>query len=377
MTAFFARALAGSHRAAVSLLACCLLLAACADKGDTDGQAVVEPAVAQITVMEVQQRPWQASIDAYGRIVAAEKVVIGVDVAGTVEQVLFKEGQAIAAGQILLELEKSKQQLRLQRAGADVATARAELAKAQGTYERYRALIGRQVVAEEDFKQTEAAYSAAKARLEQAMAAEKLAQQELRDLTLISPVDGIVEVESAEPGQKVRPGDQLAVVQTNDTLQVVTYVTEKEVNLLHPGALAPMQTPGVPGRIYEARIESVGSTADPRTGNFPVKLRVDNSDGLLREGMSAQIQLQGREGDTLLAVPRSAVVDRDRQRVVFVIREGRAVKVVPSLGMAMGDWIPVLSGLQAGDQVAIDTLSALVDGTEVTVTPTAATSANP
>ena len=114
----------------------------------------------------------------------------------------------------------------------------------------------------------------------------------------------------------------------------------------------------------------------PSAGS-PVKLRVDNSDGLLREGMSAQIRLQGREGDSLLAVPRSALVDRDRQRVVFVIRDGRAVKVVPSLGMAMGDWIPVLSGLQAGDLVAISSLSALVDGTEVVVDTAAAASANP
>ena len=60
--------------------------------------------------------------------------------------------------------------------------------------------------------------------------------------------------------------------------------------------------------------------------------------------MSAQIRLQGREGEQVLAIPRSAVVDRDRQRVVFVVRDGRAVQVAPSLGMAMGDWLPVLSG---------------------------------
>ncbi len=341
------------------------LLIACegADEAEVS-RASVTAEVPQVSVLEVQQRPGRHLIEAYGRLVAAEKVVIGVELAGTVAEVLFREGQSIEAGQLLLRLKENKQRLRLDRATADVATARAELARAQGTFERYRALIGRQVVSEEDFKQTEAAYDAAVARLQQALAAEKLAQQELRDLRLISPVDGIVESESVEPGQKVRPGDQLAVVQTTDSLQVVSYVTEREVNLLHPGDIAPMQTPGVPGREYETRIESIGSTAHTNTGNFAVKLRVDNSDGLLREGMSAQIQLRGRE-EQVMAVPRAAVVDRDRQRVVFVVRDGRVVRVSPSLGMSMGDWIPVLSGLSEGDLVAVDNLSLLYEGVAV------------
>jgi membrane fusion protein (multidrug efflux system) len=283
--------------------------------------------------------------------------------------VLFKEGQKIVAGQVLLQLEDRKQLLRLERASADVASTRAELSRAESTFKRYQALMGQQVISEDDYKQKESAYNAALAQLQQVMAVEKLAQQELRDLTLISPVSGIVEVESVEPGQKVHPGQQLAVVQTANSMQVLSYVTEKEVNLLHVGDVAPMRTPGVPGRNYEARIESIGSTADSRTGNFAVKLRVDNGDGLLREGMSAHIQLQGDQGRDRLALPRSAVVDRDRRRVVFLVRDGRAVAVAPSLGMAMGDWIPVLSGLSAGDQVVIDQLALLADGSPVQARP--------
>lgn len=359
--------MSGNRLIKVLATGCLLLLAGCDGDQEEGASMAVQPRIAEVEVLSLQLQPWLHSIEAFGRIVAAEKVVIGVETAGTVARVLFTEGQGIEAGQLLLELEDNKQRLRLERAAADVARSRAELAQAQGTYERYRALIGRRVVSEQDFKQTESAYNAAQARVEQAIAAEKLAQQELRDLSLISPVDGVVEHEAVEPGQKVRPGEELAIVQAGTSLQVVSYVTEKEVNLLHPGDLAPMTSPGVAGREYQARIESIGSTADPKTGNFPVKLRVDNSDGLLREGMSARITLQSSEPEQRLLVPRHAVVDRDRQRVVFVVREGRAFQLTPSLGMGQGDWVVVRSGLSAGDQLVVSNLPQLNDGSELVV----------
>jgi RND family efflux transporter MFP subunit len=330
---------------------------------------LVEPEVieaeVEVEVMALQLRPWRQRINTYGRIVSAEKVVIGVEIAGTIASVHFHEGQQIKVGQTLVLMDARKQKLRLERANANVATARIEREKAHGTYRRQQTLLGRQVIAEETYQQSEANYHAARARLEQAKAAQKLAQQELEDLTLISPVDGTVESESIEPGQRVRPGDTLALIQTTDSLQVITYVRENEVNLLRLGDVAPVQSPGVPGRTYQARIESVGNTADPRTGNFPVKLRIDNADALLREGMSAQVELHSRQDEQRLAIPSGAVTDRDRQHVVFVERDERAVRITPALGMEVDGWVPVVSGLAAGDRLIINQLALLADNNRV------------
>jgi len=361
---------AGPRRSAALWLT---LLAACNPRSPSPtAPAAVDPTPLGVSVVEVRAHPWFQSIDTFGRFVAAEKLTLGVEVAGTVTEVLFSEGQHIEAGQTLVRLDDRKQRLRLERARADAASASVELGQARSTFERYQELIERRVVAEEAYRQTESAYQAAQARLEQAIAAREIARQELRDLTLSSPVAGIVESEAVEPGQKVLPGDTLAVIQTASSLQVLTYVREEEVNLLHPGDAAPVQSPGVPGRLYQARIESIASAADPRTGNFAIKLRVDNQDGLLREGMSARISLRSQQGMPVLTVPAGAVVDRDRRRVVFLVRDGLAASVAPVLGLAADGWVPVTGGLAAGDRVIVDPIALVADGKRVRVTATQA-----
>ena len=352
------------------MLVSALLVSACGQRTAPYAPAnEVETSPLPVSVFELRPQIWHQTIQTFGRLVSAEKVTIGVEVAGTVAEVRFKEGQTVKAGQTLLVLDDRKQRLRLERASADVASARAELNRSLGTFQRYRALRSRQVIAEEAYKQTEAAYKAARASLKQAVAERALVRQELRDLNLVSPVDGVVESESVEPGQRVQPGQQLALLQTVNSLQVITYVREQEVNLLKPGDLAPVESPGAPGRAYQARIESVASAADPRTGNFAIKLRVDNADGMLRDGMSATIELRSQAGELLLMVPRAAVTDRNRRRVVFVLREGRAQRIAPVLGLGVGDQIPVRSGLESGDQLIIEPLSLVTDQKAVVAVP--------
>lgn len=354
------------------LLALCLgLLCACRPPAPPPAPiAAADPAPLDVTVVELRPRPWYQDIEAFGHLVAAEKLSLGVEVAGTVARVQFSEGQHIEAGQTLVQLDDRKQRLRLERASADVASATAELNQARSTYGRYQELIERRVISEEAYRQTEASFQAAQARLEQAIAAREIARQELRDLTLSSPVAGVVESEAVEPGQRVLPGDTLAVIQTSDSLQVITYVREQEVNLLHPGDVAAVESPGVPGRRYEARIEAVASAADPRTGNFAIKLRVDNRDGLLREGMSARVALRSQHGTAVPAVPAEAIVDRERRRVVFVVRDGRAASVAPELGLGVDDWVPVAAGLSAGEQVIVAPIALIADGKPVRVAAT-------
>jgi membrane fusion protein (multidrug efflux system) len=318
-----------------------------------------------VPVTEVKARPWRQTIDGFGHVVAAEKVMIGVETAGTVREIRVREGEQVNPGQVLLRLDDRKQRLRLERARADVVGLRAELERARGTYQRYQALMARQVVSEEAFKQTQAAAERASARLAEALAARALAQQELSDLTVHSPVSGVVEVEDVENGQKVQPGDVLVVLQSSGSLQVVTYVREEEVNLLRPGGSAPIHSPGVPGREYLGQIEAIASAADPKTGNFAVKLRVDNREGLLREGMSARVALRSALVEDTVVIPRSALIDRDRRRVLFVIDGGYARRVTPKLGLGSGEEVVVRAGLRPGDQLITGRLRLLVHNTPV------------
>jgi len=207
----------------------------------------------------------------------------------------------------------------------------------------------------------------ATARYEDALAAQRLAERELTESRVLSPVSGIVDRRLVETGETVMPGQLLGSVQVVDRVRVRVHVGEREVNDLRVGAVAEVRSAGVPGRVYQARIEAVGIKADPQTGNFPVKLTLSNEDGLLRPGMTARVQLQGLTHSDTLLIPDEALVDRRRRRVVYVVRDGKAVEIEPLLRASVGEEIPVLDGLHPGDRLVVAGMEQLIDGSPVKV----------
>ena len=93
---------------------------------------------------------------------------------------------------------------------------------------------------------------------------------------------------------------------------------------------------------------------------------MNDPDGLLREGMSARVILNGLRMHDALLIPRKALADRDRRRVIYKLEDNKAVALEPVLGLADNDRVRVLAGVKAGDQIIIDRLDLIVDGTAVT-----------
>ena len=304
---------------------------------------------------------------AFGHFESTEEVTISVDFSGTVKKVYFREGQNVSAGDLLIELDEQKQQLRIRQSKANLLSAQAELEKSRATYFRYRDLMIKGALSREQLKQSESSYERSRAMVEESEAALALAERELRETRIISPVSGVIDQKMVEPGQTVLPGNPLATVQVADTLRVVTFVSEREVNQLHLGDQAGVSTPAVPGRIFDARVELVSSVADPQTGNFAVKLTVSNADRQLRSGMSAQINMKGLVRKDVLVLNKRHLADRNRRRVVFIYKDGVAREVEPSFGASAGENLPVLAGLEAGDQVIVSHIDLLADGKAVTL----------
>jgi membrane fusion protein (multidrug efflux system) len=315
----------------------------------------------------LQPQDWQQTIQVYGAVEATEDVAVSVDFSGTVTSVHFKEGQRVSRGDLLVELDDTKQRLRLSRARSVLEGARAALEEARSTLDRRRNLEAKAAVSKELLENSEIAVRQAAAAYEDALASLGLAERELAESRVRSPVDGLVEKRDAEPGETVLPGRELASIQAVDVVRIVTFVGERDVNFLRSGAFARVTSPGVPGRSFEAVIESVGVQADPRTGNFPIKLTLPNADGLLRPGMTARVQLQGLREQQRLLIPDRALVDRNRRKVVFLAVDGLAREVLPVLRPAAGDLLPVIDGLSPGDRLIVSGLEYLIDGSPIEV----------
>lgn len=350
----------------------CLIVATLA--GCEQPEPVVKPDSRPLELVvnttTLQPRDWQLRFNAYGHFESTEEITISVDFSGSVRKVHFREGQNVSAGQLLIELDDQKQQLRVRQSKANLLSAQAELEKSRATYFRYRDLMTKGALSREQLKQSESSYESARAMVEESEAALALAEQNLRETRIISPVDGVIDQKLVEPGQTVLPGNALATVQVADTLRVVTFVSEREVNQLHLGDQATVSTPAVPAKVFAARVELVSSVADPQTGNFAVKLTVNNADRQLRSGMSATVNMSGVVRKNVLVINKKHLVDRNRRRVVFIYSDGVAREVEPTFGASAGDDLPVLAGLEAGDQLIVDHLDLLADGKRVTLAGT-------
>jgi len=329
--------------------------------------AAREPRIPQVQTLILEPQTWQQTLEAYGVVEPAEDVAITVDFSAPVEAVHFEEGQRVDQGQMLIELDDRKRALRLEQAGTAVEEARAGLGEARRDLERRQGLADRGSVSREILDRSQVALRRVTARYEDALAAQRLAERELTESRVLSPVSGIVDRRLVEPGETVMPGQLLGSVQVVDRVRVRVHVGEREVNDLRVGAVAEVRSAGVPGRVYQARIEAVGIKADPQTGNFPVKLTLSNEDGLLRPGMTARVQLQGLTHSDTLLIPDEALVDRRRRRVVYVVRDDKAVEIEPLLRASVGEEIPVLDGLHPGDRLVVAGMEQLIDGSPVKV----------
>ena len=306
-------------------------------------------------------------ISCFGVIDAAQEIVITADFSERVKKVHFEEGDRIKAGQLLIELDRRKQELRLARSRTSLKQAKATLTNVQTTLKRQEILYAKRNIALSKLEETQLAFKTARARYEEALAAVQLGERELADRRITSPAAGQVVKRSVEPGETVSPGAPLIVIQVVDAVRVITFVTEKDINHLNLGSEATVTTPGVQGRTYLARIESLGTKADPDTGSFSVKLAIPNTEGLLRPGMTARVSLQGLKYRDAILIPDSALVDRNRRRVVFKVVEGKAVEVEPVVALSTVDVVHIISGLQAGDQLIVEGIANIVDGTPVKV----------
>ena len=333
-----------------------------------------KPTVAQVvdvTVQELKTQVWQGSIRTFGVVEAQEEVNVAAELSGTVKAVHVNEGDRVKSGQLLLELDSQKQGLALQQAGQQVNGARAALDEARLKLQRRRNLSEQETISKEVLDNALLAVDAATATYQQALVSQQLAERELADTRIFSPTAGLVDIQAVEVGEAVMVGASLITLQAMQGLRVHTWVSETDIRHILAGGEARVIAAGLAGREFQASIEWVGVSADPDTGNFPVKLILTDETDALRPGMTAIAVLEGINIPDVLLLPESALVDRDRRRVVFIVEEDAQRSVArlrePMLAAGFGQRLHILDGVAPGDLVVISGQERLLEGTAVSI----------
>lgn len=375
-----------------------------------------------VPVATVVQRDFVQSVVASGRVETPHRVEVGVQLTGTVQRVPVAEGQTVAAGVVLIELESTELRAALNQAELAVQQAQARLRQLRevqapvaeqslGQAEANHAVASRALLRSRDLfaqgfvgqaavdeaqraEQVAAAQlrsaqqqlaaarpdgsdsALAVAALEQARAGAEAARARLRYATVTAPVAGTLIGRNVEPGDVVQPGKVLMVLSpqsaAGDT-QLVVQIEEKNLRLLRLGQAALASADAYAQQRFAAELVYINPAVDPQRGSVEVKLRVAAPPAYLRQDMTVSVDIEVARRAAAVLVPVDALQAADTSAPwVLKVDGGRARRQAVTLGLRGNGLAEVLSGLRAGDQVVPVTAAvaaALADGSRLRPQP--------
>lgn len=280
---------------------------------------------------------------------------VGVPITARIVALAVEPGDSVRPGQLLAQA----QSVELGRARADYDSARARVELARAAVERKRSLADR-IVPRREVEEAEATLAAAQAELRAAAAAlEALGASPSGTgsrMALAAPLGGVVLERNAALGQMVDPSDVIFRIGDLSTLWLVANAFERDAVRVPVGSNARVTLAAFPGRPFSGRVTWVGRQVDPGSRTIPVRIELDNAEGLLRPGMSATawLEVSGATAE-VITVPQAALQRVHDEWVVFVPRgEGRFEIRSVERGRDLEADVEIVRGLAAGETVVVD-----------------------
>jgi membrane fusion protein, heavy metal efflux system len=297
---------------------------------------------------------------------------------------------AVQEAEADLRLAQQNYQQQQQIAQTAINQAQTEVRVAQEQYDRDQELMEQGAIGRREFLESEAHLSEAQAalaaaesrlevlearnQLERAQTALEVAQNQadlstatystrLKQLgadanpdgtiTITAPIAGRVADREASLGQSAEDaGTPLMTIVDDRTVLATANIYEKDLNQVKVGQSVRVTVSGLPDRFFQGEITVVGAVVDGESRVVPVKAELENSDGVLKPGMFAELEvLTDRTPEAVLAIPQSAIVDANGQSLVFVQNGNSFQPVEVTLGRIAGDKVEIETGLFDGDQI--------------------------
>jgi membrane fusion protein (multidrug efflux system) len=293
-------------------------------------------------------------IEALGTAKANESIDVTAKVSNLVAAVRFDEGQQVAKGEVLVELDGEQ-------ARADLAIAEAALKESTSQYRRSRELYTTKVLSDAQIEQIEATFRSNEARVASA-------RSRLSDTVIRAPFAGRVGLRRVSVGSLVSPGAVITTLDDTSRIKLDFTIPETYVAAIGPGLEIKAQSPAYPGESFDGTVSSVDSRVDPNTRSVMVRAILPNEAGKLKPGMFLTVHLKRNESDVLL-IPEEALVPEQGDVFVYVVTDGKAVKRRVQIGQRRVGDVQITDGLVAGEIVVTEGTQKLREGADVQVTP--------
>jgi len=313
-------------------------------------------------------------------VTAVNQVEIRPQVSGYVTGIFFKEGQHVAKGQKLYQIDQQQYLGAYQQAVAQKNASEANLAKVQQDADRYTELGKQDAVAQQTVQHAMADLETAKKQLDASKANVSAVQVNLRYATIYAPLAGTIGISAVKQGASVSPGTTLLNTISSDNpiavdvavdqslIPFIEKESKKDLAKKHDStftlSFADQSKYPYPGKIY-----IIDRAVDPQTATIQVRLLFPNPTNSLKAGMAANLKILNNSSNASLLIPYRATIEQMAEYFVLVVNADTVAQRKVILGQRILDKAIVLSGLSENEVIVLDGVQKLKDGAKVKVAP--------
>ena len=346
----------------------------------------------QVKTIPVAETPFGETVTANGTLAAFDQTTVSVKVPGRVRIISVDLGSVVKSGQVIALVDSVDYKIRVQQAEAALAQARARLGLApdgtddridpektatvrqaravldEARFARDRAarLVEQGVIAKAEFDTATATFKVAEGRyqdayeeirnrqgiLAQRRSELELARQQLKDTSVIAPLDGIVQEKKTSVGEYLAAGAPVVDIVKMDPLRLRAQIPERESHTVHTGQDVRVTVEGDP-IVYLGKIMRLSPVIAEQNRMLMVEADVRNN-GKLRPGSFAHAEIVTNDAKMAVTVPNNAIVTFAGIEKVIVVQNGKALEKPITTGRRTAEFTEIVSGISVGEKVIID-----------------------
>lgn len=322
------------------------------------------PPPAVITTTQAQSRDVELVERSVGQVDTQTAPFVAAEIAGRIVRVAVDVGSRVTAGQVLAELDPQDQRIARQAADAEVKRVQAQMANQQRLVERYQKLVKENFVSATMLDNAESQLAVYREQVSGAQAQLETAERNLAKTRIVAPVSGRVEQRLLAVGDFVTVGKPLFQISTDRALRVHLPFPETLAPQLRRGLAVRLTTPTAPDKVVTGRVSDIRPMVGTDNRALDVIVDVPNP-GDWTPGASVEGAVVLGVHPKAVVVPEESLVLRPAGEVVYVVNNGKVQQHVVKTGLREGGVVEILSGVNAGETIALDGAAFLTDNAAV------------
>lgn len=258
-------------------------------------------------------------------------------ISGLIESITVEEGDRVRKGQVLAVIDAKRQQYDLDRSEAEVKIIEQEL-------NRLNKMSNKEFISADSLAKLE--YN-----LQAAIAKKDLAELQVKESRVISPIDGVIAKRYVKAGNMAKEFGDLFYIVNQDELHGIVHLPEQQLTSLKLGQEAQIFSNQQSNQTIDAKVLRISPIVDPQSGTFKVTLAVPNENARLKAGMFTRVELKYDTHENVITIPYSALINQDNKQALYVIEGTNANRREVTIGYREGDAVEIVSGIKPGEQV--------------------------